>query len=121
MKTLTHKRGDTFVRNLNFNYINDSGVRTAINIANKTIKLGIFLNKNDDNSKALLLKTIVVPDNTDSQNGIYVLQIDYTDFLFKKGNYIAEFSIIDTNVTPDFIQSTETFNFILEQDLIKNG
>lgn len=120
MKTLTHKRGDTFVRNLNFSYVDNNGARTAFSIANKTIKFGVYLNAKDDNSKALLLKTVLIPDNIDAQNGIYTLQIDYTDFLFNVGDYIAEFSIIDTATTPDTIQSTEVFKFKLEQDLIKN-
>ncbi|MDQ1326696.1 MAG: hypothetical protein QG564_1828 [Campylobacterota bacterium] len=114
-KTLTAKKGDTFISRLNF-FSKANGTTTPLNIANKVLKFGIFNKVLDANNEAVLLKSFDVPDNTETQAGIYNLVLTSIEMNIDAKEYYCEFSIIDVDV----VQSTEIFKMSVIQDLIKN-
>ncbi len=113
-KIIKHKKGDTFIANLNFYNVVD-GVKTVIDISGKTLKVGIFENINDLNAQAKLLKTLTIPSDTNATNGIYILTLTATEMTLAPKTYFCEFSI----VSGDLVNSTEIFKIEIQQDLIK--
>jgi hypothetical protein len=112
--TIKHKKGDTFIANLYF-YTFVNNIKTPINIAGKTLKLGLYKNIKDANIDAVLSKEIVLPNDINTQAGEYVLTLTATEMNLPIMTYLAEFNIVDGSL----VQSTDIFKIEIVQDLIK--
>lgn len=111
LKKIKIKKGDT--ENIKFNLkINN----VAINLSNKTLKLVL---KSDVNSLVnVLLKEVVIPDDVNSQNGIYYLVLSSIESNITAGIYYAEVEIRDTTIIPNNVLSSSIFAIEVEKDLI---
>lgn len=111
LKKIKIKKGDT--ESIKFNLkINNN----AINLSDKTLKLVL---KSDINSLInVLLKEVVIPDDVNSQNGIYYLILSSIESNITAGIYYAEVEIRDTTVIPNNVLSSSIFAIEVEKDLI---